>query len=53
MWDSRVNIKINGSIKYIFIRYLAPEIIKESKIGYGKSVDWWALGILIFEMLSR
>ncbi len=32
--------------------YLAPEIIKGSKIGYGKSVDWWALGILIFEMLS-
>lgn len=32
--------------------YLAPEIIKGSKVGYGKSVDWWALGILIFEMLS-
>ena len=32
--------------------YLAPEIIKGSKVGYGKSVDWWALGILMFEMLS-
>lgn len=32
--------------------YLAPEIIKGTKLGYGKSVDWWALGILIFEMLS-
>lgn len=32
--------------------YLAPEIIKGSRVGYGKSVDWWALGILIFEMLS-
>ncbi|KRX03955.1 Protein kinase-like domain [Pseudocohnilembus persalinus] len=32
--------------------YLAPEIIKGSQDGYGKSVDWWALGILIFEMLS-
>ncbi|KAJ3182552.1 hypothetical protein HDU85_002651 [Gaertneriomyces sp. JEL0708] len=30
--------------------YLAPEII-ESK-GHGKAVDWWALGILIFEMLA-
>ena len=29
--------------------YLAPEII--SKIGYDKSVDWWALGILMYEML--
>ncbi len=32
--------------------YLAPEIIKGSKVGYGKSVDMWAIGILIFEMLS-
>lgn len=32
--------------------YLAPEIIKGSKTGYGKSVDWWAYGILLFEMLS-
>ena len=31
--------------------YLAPEIIKGSKSGYGKSSDWWALGILIYEML--
>ncbi|KAJ3257851.1 camp-dependent protein kinase catalytic subunit [Chytriomyces hyalinus] len=30
--------------------YLAPEIIKAK--GYGKSVDWWALGILIFEMIA-
>lgn len=28
--------------------YLAPEIILSK--GYGKSVDWWSLGILIFEM---
>ncbi len=31
--------------------YLAPEIIKGEQVGYGKSVDWWALGILFYEML--
>ncbi|KAJ2744302.1 cAMP-dependent protein kinase catalytic subunit [Coemansia sp. BCRC 34301] len=30
--------------------YLAPEVIQAK--GYGKSVDWWALGILIFEMIA-
>jgi len=29
--------------------YLAPEIITNK--GHGLPVDWWALGILIFEML--
>ena len=30
--------------------YLAPEIITSK--GHGKGVDWWALGILMFEMLA-
>jgi len=30
--------------------YTAPEIIIGD--GHGKAVDWWALGIFIFEMLT-
>ncbi|KAF6761125.1 AGC/PKA protein kinase [Ephemerocybe angulata] len=30
--------------------YLAPEIVSQSR--YNKSVDWYALGVLVFEMLS-
>jgi len=30
--------------------YLAPEIIRGT--GHTLSVDWWALGVLIFEMLA-
>ncbi|OZJ01746.1 cAMP-dependent protein kinase catalytic subunit PRKX [Bifiguratus adelaidae] len=30
--------------------YLAPEIIQSK--GHGKEVDWWAMGILIYEMLA-
>ena len=29
--------------------YLAPEMVKEE--GHDFGVDWWAVGILIYEML--
>jgi len=30
--------------------YLAPEILEGN--GYGKAVDWWSFGTLVFEMLT-
>ena len=29
--------------------YLSPEVI--DKIGHGFAVDWWALGVIIYEMI--
>jgi serum/glucocorticoid-regulated kinase 2 len=31
-------------------KFIAPEIL--AKEGYGKSVDWWALGCFIYELLT-
>lgn len=30
--------------------YMAPEML--SKVPYGKAVDWWSFGTLLFEMLA-
>ena len=30
--------------------YMAPEMF--SSVGHGKPVDWWSLGILVYEMFS-
>jgi serine/threonine protein kinase len=30
--------------------YMAPEVIASK--GHGKGVDWWTLGVLLFEMIT-
>eukprot|EP00004_Rigifila_ramosa_P024512 TRINITY_DN712_c0_g1_i1.p1 TRINITY_DN712_c0_g1~~TRINITY_DN712_c0_g1_i1.p1 ORF type:complete len:486 (+),score=129.97 TRINITY_DN712_c0_g1_i1:59-1459(+) len=34
------------------LEYLAPEVLDTAAGGYTTSVDWWSLGILLYEMMA-
>lgn len=40
---------ISLSFFFFFLEYLAPEVIRGS--GHSCTVDWWTLGIFVYEMI--
>uniref|UniRef100_A0A8C6VFQ4 Ribosomal protein S6 kinase n=1 Tax=Naja naja TaxID=35670 RepID=A0A8C6VFQ4_NAJNA len=34
------------------IEYMAPDIIRGGNTGHDKAVDWWSLGVLMYELLT-
>ena len=32
-------------------KFMAPEVVQQSKDGYDFSYDWWGLGCMVYEML--
>ena len=34
------------------LSYIAPELLRKDSTTYDVTVDWWALGCMIFEMCS-
>jgi serine/threonine protein kinase len=32
--------------------YMAPEMLAEDSTGYTRAIDWWAFGVVMFEMVE-
>lgn len=48
---TNISNRIKGAQSFCgSVAYLAPEMIK--KKGHGQSIDWYLLGVLLYEMLT-
>ena len=54
LWEPRVSRDLTVLLAHLIVflsglEYIAPEVIRNS--GHTSAVDWWTLGILIYEMI--
>jgi novel protein kinase C epsilon type len=49
-WYGLFSIAIFFTDCFFLLDYIAPEILQE--LDYSFSVDWWALGVLMYEMMA-
>jgi serine/threonine protein kinase len=52
-WTTKQHSHSAGNLPLLIcfrsVAYLAPEMLRRS--GHGKSVDWYLLGVLLYELL--
>ena len=34
------------------IEYMAPEVLSGGKTGHDMAVDWWSVGVLLYELCT-
>ncbi|XP_073098080.1 ribosomal protein S6 kinase alpha-5 isoform X1 [Manis javanica] len=52
---SKEFVSDEGERAYSFcgtIEYMAPDIVRGGDSGHDKAVDWWSLGVLMYELLT-